>query len=106
VGILAFLFVAGCVAMLGVWLAKTMTGRAKPLLWAGIATAAVGAVMILAVVFLPRAAFGELGHGDGAGLMGLMLLGAVGMAVGLFLLLIVAVIFFVGHGRRNTLPKE
>lgn len=105
-GILAFFVALGCVALLGVWLGKTMTGRKRLLLWVGASTVAIGAVTILAVVFLPRTTFGELGHGDGMGLIGLMLFGAIGMAAGLLLLLILTVIFVVGHRRRAKLSEE
>ncbi len=105
-GILAFLFVLGCASLLGVWLGKTLVGQLRLLLWAGVAAAAIGALTILAVVILPRSTFGELGHGDGMGLIGLMLFGSIGMAAGLFLLLTAAVIFFVGQRRLDKFPKE
>jgi hypothetical protein len=105
-GILSFFVVLGCGAVLAVWLGKKMAGWKRLLLWAGTSTFAIGAVTILAVVFLPRTTFGELGHGDGMGLIGLMLFGAIGMAAGLLLLLILTVIFIVGHRRRAKLSEE
>jgi hypothetical protein len=106
VGILLFLTALGCVFWLSIWLAKTSLGRQRLLLWAGVATFAIGALTFMAVAFLPRATFGELGHGDGMGLMGLMMLSAILMSASLVLLSFLSAIIFVGRSRRAKLPRE
>jgi uncharacterized membrane protein len=49
----------------------------------GFSVSAVGAVMIIAPLILPRAAFGELGHGDGMGLIGMIMMGFAVFVTGL-----------------------
>ncbi len=57
---------------------------------------AFGIFTIVAPFVLPRSAFGELGHGDGMGLIGLVMLGAILFGVGVIATIFGAVI----HNRR------
>ena len=43
----------------------------------GFAISAIGGAMTVAPFVLPRSAFGELGHGDGMGLIGLSMMGVM-----------------------------
>jgi hypothetical protein len=63
---------------------------------------AIGIVTIAAPLVLPRSAFGELGHGDGMGLIGLIMFGAVLLGVGTVMTIIAAVV----HNRRVATTWE
>ena len=52
----------------------------------------IGVATISAPLVLPRSVFGELGHGDGMGLIGLIMIGAVLLGIGLIATIIAAVL--------------
>ena len=52
----------------------------------------IGIAMIVGPITLPRSAFGELGHGDGMGLIGMIMVGAIVAAVGAIGTIIAAVL--------------
>jgi hypothetical protein len=62
----------------------------------------IGIVTIAAPLVLPRSTFGELGHGDGMGLIGLIMFGAVLLGVGTIMMIIAAVV----HNRRVATTWE
>jgi hypothetical protein len=62
----------------------------------------IGLVTIAAPLVLPRSAFGELGHGDGMGLIGLIMVGTVVLGVGVLATIIAAVI----HNRRVAAARK
>ena len=55
----------------------------KPYLAFGGIMILIGAALIFAPILLPRSWFGEVGHGDGMGLIIIMLLGALAGGLGL-----------------------
>lgn len=67
----------------------------------GFAISAIGGVLTVAPLVLPRAAFGELGHGDGFGLIGLMMMGLMLVVGGLVVAGIAAWL-----GSRNALLDQ
>jgi hypothetical protein len=62
----------------------------------GLIICVIGVLTITAPLILPRSIFGELGHGDGMGLIGLIMIGAVLLGVGVVTTIVAAVI----HNRR------
>ena len=62
----------------------------------GLIICAIGLVVIVAPLTLPRSTFGELGHGDGMGLIGLIMIGAVLFGIGAVATIIAGVI----HNQR------
>lgn len=57
----------------------------------GLAVLAIGALTTVAPFVLPRSVFGELGHGDGMGLIGLVLIGLLVASLGLIVTLTSAI---------------
>ncbi len=61
----------------------------------------IGGSLILAPVILPRPWFGELGHGDGAGIMGLMLMGSLIGVIGIFVIVGALLAGLIKHKRQR-----
>jgi hypothetical protein len=105
-GVLPLALILICVICWGAGLGRAWAGQPKPSLWAGAAASAVGATTVLLTLLLPRSAMGELGHGDGMGLIGLIFFGAIGVGTGFVAILISTIIYFVGRDRRTRALKE
>ena len=72
----------------------------KPLVALGLIIIAIGLFLAIGPMFLPRSMFGEAGHGDGMGLIGMMMLGGLLTVGGMIL----AVIGSILAGRKTENP--
>jgi len=105
-GVLLIILLFGCAAVWVAGLKQSYLGQPKSSLLGAAAAVVLGIVTIIAVTVLPREAFGELGHGDGMGLIGLYLFGAVGVGTGLIASLVTGIIYAVGHKSRVGSVEE
>jgi hypothetical protein len=105
-GVFPLILILGCVVFWGAGLGRAWAGEPKHSLLAGGAASAVGATTVLLTLLLPRSAMGELGHGDGMGLIGLIFFGAIGFGVGGVAILISTIVYLVGRDGRARALKE
>ena len=105
-GLLFLILMLILFAIWGIGLGQARNGEPKlSFVFSGLAFL-LSVATVLAVMLLPRSAFGELGHGDGMGLIGLTIVGMIGAVVGAITLAITNVVFLAGQKRRAKPGKE
>ena len=105
-GVLFLILLLLVLATWGMGLARAWGGEPRLSFTSGGLAVVLGVATVLAVMLLPRNAFGELGHGDGMGLIGLMVFGVIGALTGVAALAITVTVFLAGRKRRANSGKE